>query len=102
MTQELTTIDNAGAMNRAQPAAAYLASLGTTVSRAGMESADQQVARIPGRPGLAPGDWGQLNAANVQAIISKGRGGRRGAGDRSTQTAGGVARRGESSLAAYA
>ena len=58
----------------ATPAAAYLASLTTAVSRAGMESELRKIARIITADIEADWrsvDWGTLNAANVLAIMAK-------------------------------
>lgn len=58
----------------AMPAVAYLASLRTPASRAGMESELRKIARIVTGNAAADWrafDWGTLTAANVAAILAK-------------------------------
>ena len=70
MTELQTT--QALAINPAQPAAAYLASLGTHVSQSGMASALNTVAEIiTGTRDWRIVDWSTLTAPNVRAIMSK-------------------------------
>jgi site-specific recombinase XerD len=57
--------------NQARPAAAYLASLSTHVSRASMASELNKVARAVGASSWQTMDWSTLNAPNVRAIMSK-------------------------------
>lgn len=87
MSKELTTRASKGAQRDAavsappSPAAAYLASLRTDVSRDSMRSELNKVARTLGhvvidKHGRARGDWRRvdwstLNAANVDAILAK-------------------------------
>jgi site-specific recombinase XerC len=60
------------AANPAQPAAAYLASLRTDVSRRGMASALNTIAEIiTGQRDWRIVDWSTLNAPNARAIMSK-------------------------------
>lgn len=71
MTQALTLPET---NTPAMPAAAYLASLRTRVSRAGMESELRKIARIVTGDDAADWrafDWGTLTAANVAAILAK-------------------------------
>lgn len=71
MTQVLTIPET---NHPAMPAVAYLASLRTPVSRAGMESELRKIARIVTGDATADWrefDWGTLTAANVAAILAK-------------------------------
>src|SRR5450759_881073 len=66
MTQELiTTSENA------QPAAAYLAGLGSAISRRVMRSQLNKLARAMGATDWRQVNWLTLNAANVMATMSK-------------------------------
>src|SRR6266545_2418043 len=55
----------------ARPAAAYLAGLGSDVSRKVMRSQLNKIARIMGAGDWQQVDWSTLNAANVMAIMAK-------------------------------
>ncbi len=55
----------------AQPAAAYLAGLGSDVSRNVMRSQLNKIARLMGAADWQQVDWSTLNAANVMAIMAK-------------------------------
>ena len=56
---------------KANPAAAYIASLRSDVGRAGMKSRLNAVARLMGQTTWRSVNWSTLNAANVQALIAK-------------------------------
>ena len=71
MSAEMQTLEDSALSITAQPAAAYLASLNTSVSRNGMESELRKIARLMGAADWREVNWGTLNAANVQALIAK-------------------------------
>ena len=72
MTELITPqTSNAMSSSRGTPAAAYLASLGTDVSRAGMRSELAKVARLMGAADWQAVNWATLDAANVAAILAQ-------------------------------
>ena len=65
MSAEMQTLEGSALSITAQPAAAYLASLNTAVSRNGMESELRKIARLMGATGWHEVNWGHTECGRT-------------------------------------